>query len=58
MIPLESDEESRKDTVGPRTHRTACKEIVSEANVPVHYCGEMNLICEECGVKHLKEERP
>ncbi|EFX69181.1 hypothetical protein DAPPUDRAFT_113831 [Daphnia pulex] len=67
MIPLETDEErshrekilEERNRAGvPRTHRAACKKIESEANVPIHYCGEMNLICEECGAKHFKEERP
>jgi hypothetical protein len=64
MIPLETVEErshrekilEERNRAGvPRTHRAACKKIESEANVPIHYCGEMNLICEECGAKHLKE---
>ncbi|XP_046642653.1 uncharacterized protein LOC124327698 [Daphnia pulicaria] len=64
MIPLETDEErshrekilEERNRAGvPRTHRAACKKIESEANVPIHFCGEMNLICEECGAKHLKE---
>jgi hypothetical protein len=67
MIPLETDEErshrekileERNRADVPRTHRAACKKIESEANVPIHYCGEMNLICEECGAKHFKGERP
>jgi len=67
MIPLETDEErsyrekilEERNRAGvPRTHRAACKKIESEANVPIHDCGEMNLICEECGAKHFKGERP
>jgi hypothetical protein len=48
MIPLETDEEwSHRENIleecnlagVPRTHRTACKMIESEANVPIHYFG-------------------
>ena len=67
MIPIETEEErSYRETVlaernragVPRTHRAACKVIVSENRFALHYCGEMNLICQECGAKHFKAERP
>ena len=32
--------------------------IISEEHVTLHDCGEMNVICGECGAKHFKEEKP
>ena len=48
----------RKRAGVPRTHRAACKAIVSENRFTMHYCGEVNLICQKCGAKHFKAERP
>ena len=30
----------------------------NETTVNLHDCGKMDTICEECGAKHLKKERP
>ena len=67
IIPLETEEEHtfREQTLAtriragfPRTHRVACKPIFSEDLVNLHDCGAMNIICEECGARHFKGERP
>jgi hypothetical protein len=36
----------------------ACKLIISEDRVKLHDCGAINIICEECGARHFKGERP
>jgi hypothetical protein len=67
IIPQETEKgiTSREQTMAaryraglPRTHRVACKPIFAEHLVELHDCGEMNIICEECGARHLKGERP
>jgi hypothetical protein len=67
IIPQETEEEItfREQTMGaryraglPRTHRVASKPIFAEHLVELHDCGTMNIICEECGARHLKGERP
>ena len=67
IIPQETEEEQtfREQIMAariraglPRTHRVACKPIFSEHLVPLHNCGPMNVICEECGARHFKGERP
>ena len=67
MIPIETAEErsyreralAERNRVGvPRTHRAACKAIIFENRFPVHYCGEMDMTCQNCCAKHFKAERP
>ena len=66
IIPQETEKEitSREQTMAaryraglPRTHRVACKPIFAEHLVELPDCGEMNIICEECGARYLKGER-
>ena len=56
MIPMETEKErsyresvlaERQRAGVPGTHRAACKAIVSEHRFTIHYCGEINLICQE-----------
>ncbi|KZS08018.1 Uncharacterized protein APZ42_028147 [Daphnia magna] len=67
IVLLETEEErtyneeilaARNQAGLPRTHCLACKTIVSEDHRPLHDCGAMDIICEECGAKHFKGERP
>ena len=67
IVPLETEEErayreeilaARNRAGVPRSHRVACKRIISEEHVSLHDCGEMNVICGECGAKHFKGEKP
>ncbi|KZS03775.1 Uncharacterized protein APZ42_033417 [Daphnia magna] len=67
FVPLETEEErtyheailaERNRTGLARTHRLACKTIVSEDHCPLHDCGAMDIVREECGAIHFKGERP
>ncbi len=67
IIPQETEEEitfqeqtmAARNRVGlPRTHRVVCQPIFAEHLVELHDCGAMNIICEECGARQLKGERP
>ncbi|KAK4027282.1 hypothetical protein OUZ56_016293 [Daphnia magna] len=67
FVPLETEEErtyheailaERNRTGLARTHRLACKTIVSEDDCPLHDCGAMDIVREECGAIHFKGERP
>ncbi|XP_057376187.1 uncharacterized protein LOC130697273 [Daphnia carinata] len=42
----------------PRTHRAACKIFVTEESVPLHECGDMDILCGECNAIHFKGEQP
>ena len=67
IVPLETREENdfrdqivaaRRRQGNPRTHRVACKEIVSEDQIPLNVLGGMSVICPECDAKHFLKEQP
>ncbi len=57
-VPLEEMEILIERRSLRRTHLIARSARIDETKVKLHNCGAMDSICEECGTKHFKKERP